>query len=415
VRALRSAVVLAAVVLAAALTLVPAPAAVAAPGMELAVQDDFVFVTQSYYKRASALKRIGQLRSRWVRVNVLWSSVNGTQAHSKSKPHHVLYDWTAYDSLVNAARERGVHLQLALTGSAPAWATGNKKVGPYQPSPKYFQQFVRAAVQHFGAFVDRYSVWNEPNLKGWLAPLDGAPKIYRSLYSAAYSEIRKGDPSAQVLIGETSPYATPKRSTGPVTFLNKVLKYGPLVADGYAHHPYDLGHKPGFKYPGAGNATLATLGNLTAELDRQAATGRLRTPAGRPLDLWLTEYGYLRSGRYGVSEAKRASYLRKAYDMALANPRVRQILQYLLVEPAPGYTFFDTSLLNKKGKPFGKSFQTLADWANAHQGEINGNVPSSGGGGNGGGGGGGNGGGNGNGGGGGFCAPLVPLCLPKMR
>jgi hypothetical protein len=404
VRAVRWAALLAAVALAAA-ALTPAPAALAAPGMEIAVQDDFVFVTQSYYKRSSALKRIDQMHARWIRVNVIWSSANGAQAGKKAKPSKVSYDWTAYDSLVNAARAHGVNLQMTLTGPAPAWATGNKKVGPFQPNPKYFQQFVRAAVEHFGPFVDRYSVWNEPNLAPWLAPLASAPKLYHALYAAAYGEIKRDDPTAQVLIGETSPYSTPRRSTAPVTFIDKVLKSGALTADGYAHHPYDLGHKPSFAYPGGGNATMATLGNLTAELDRQAAAGRLRTPDGHALDLWLTEYGYLRSGRYGVSESKRADYLRQGYDMALANPRVRQILQYLLVQPTKGYTFFDMSLLNQKGKPFGKAFTALTDWTTAHQGEINGNVPGAGGGGGTGGGGGG--------GSGGLLCP--PICLPVIE
>ena len=383
VRAVRAR--LTAVALAAAVVLALAPSASAKPGMEVAVQDDFVFVTQGYYKRSSAFSRIAQFRAKWLRVNVSWNAVNGSQARSRSKPRKVRYDWTAYDSLINASRAAGVNLQLTLTGPAPAWATGNKKVGPYKPNVTHFKAFVREAVRHFAPFVDRYSIWNEPNLAPWLAPLSAAPKMYRSLYARAYSEIKKADPSAQVLIGETSPYATKGRSIAPVSFIAQVLKYGALKADGYAHHPYDLTHKPDYKYPGSKNATLGTLNNLVRELDRQAASGRLRTPGGAALDVWLTEYGYLRAGRHKVSEGTRAAYLKQAYDMALANPRVRQILQYLLVQPGSKYAFFDMSLLNRSGKPFGAAFQGLVDWSNTHAGQINGNVPGGGGGSGGGG------------------------------
>ena len=42
---------------------------------------------------------------------------------------------------------------FALTGPAPAWATGNHKVGPYAPKAGYYGQFVKAAAQHFAGRV----------------------------------------------------------------------------------------------------------------------------------------------------------------------------------------------------------------------------------------------------------------------
>jgi hypothetical protein len=389
-------------------TLVPASPAVAKPGLEIAVQDDFALVTTAYgvSGRDKALDRAGQFRTKWVRANVLWAAVNGKQARSRSKPKKVRYDWAAYDQLINATKARGMNLQLTLTTPAPAWATGNKKIGPYKPNATHFRAFVKAAVQHFAPHVQRYSILNEPNHTGWLAPLKSAPGLYRSMYAGAYSEIKKYDKGAEVLIGETSPHKT-SRSLAPVDFLNKVLSGTKLRADGYAHHPYDLGHAPNFAYPGKSNATLGTLGNLVGELDRQHAAGRLRTPSGGALDLFLTEYGYLRQGRYKLSEDKRAQYLEQAYNMAIDHPRVRQILQYLLMEPSKKYAFFDMSLMNRKGTPFGAAFQRLVDWTNTHQGRLNGQT----------GGGGGSGGGGGTapppGGGGGGCTPTITNpCLP---
>ena len=69
-----------------------------------------------------------------------------------------------------------------------------------------------------------------------------------------------------------------------------------IQADGYAHHPYDFAHAPNYKRPGADNATLGTLCNLTRGLDRLSKSGCLRKPGGGRLPLYLTEYGYFATG-----------------------------------------------------------------------------------------------------------------------
>jgi hypothetical protein len=47
--------------------------------------------------------------------------------------------------------------------------------------------------------------------------------------------------------------------------------------------------------------------------------------------------------------------------MARRNKRVRQMLQFLLVQPAKRYRFFDTALLRRKGKDT-KAFRSLRSW-----------------------------------------------------
>jgi hypothetical protein len=228
-------------------------------------------------------------------------------------------------------------------------------------------------VSHFRGLIDRYSVWNEPNYVGWLAPLSQGPKIYRSLFEAGYSAAKAADPSAQVLIAETAPYKIKKRETAPLAFLRGVTctnrsfanpRCGPLKADGYAHHPYDFDHAPTYRYPGADNATLATLGHLTTALDKLGASGALTDSAGKPLDVYLTEYGFFGTGHRKTSAKKRGKYTQKAFDLALANPRVHEMLQYLLVAPRKPYNFFDTSIVDGRGRPT-SAFKALAKWANA--------------------------------------------------
>jgi hypothetical protein len=136
------------------------------------------------------------------------------------------------------------------------------------------------------------------------------------------------------------------------------------VADGYAHHAYDPAHAPTYRYPGADNVTLGTLDRLTHTLNKLAAVGLLRTPSGRALDVYVTEYGFFASGEKRISAAKHAEYLVQAFTMAQANPRVRQMLQYLIVKPRGNLSHFNTSIADKNGRP-SLAFRRLAAWARA--------------------------------------------------
>jgi uncharacterized membrane protein YgcG len=419
-----------AALLAFACVLALAPRAHGAGNMEVAVQDDPLLVGNSYYGRKKGLQHARQLGATRIRVNLSWTSVMpARQARARKKPRNIRWNFAGYDPLVAATSGSDIRVQLALVGPAPAWATGNKKIGPYKVKAAYFGEFATRVAQQYGNLVDRYSIWNEPNYVGWLAPLGSAPKLYRAMYVEGYNAIKRVAPGAQVLIGETSPYFIRKRATAPLDFLRRMTcananfthaSCGGLKADGYAHHPYDFDHAPSFKFPGANNATINTLDRLTGALDRLAGAGGLTTPGGGALDLYLTEYGYFRSGKRRVSESKRAKWLVQGFQIAQRNPRVREMLQYLLAQPARKYRFFDTSIVSTRGKA-SKSFKALARWARGAQ--IARSPVMSGGGGSGGGSGGsggGSGGGGGGGGGGGTPTPTPtptpppPTCDPVL-
>jgi hypothetical protein len=345
-----------------------------APRLEVALQDDAVFLNRYYYQRGTAFEQARQLGVSRLRVLVGWAKVLGLQAEGPLPPPKPIYDWAPYDDLYRAARAKGARLELDLTGPAPAWATANGRIGPVRPSPELFGRFAAAAGRHFRGRVDRYSIWNEPNYVSWISPSSAAPAVYRRLYSAGYRAIKLADPRAKVLIGETAPYAQPGRATAPLAFLRDVAcvdnsyrptgRCTPLRADGYAHHPYDFERAPEDVRPGSDNVTIGSLARLTAALDRLADTGALRTPSGRPLDVYLTEFGYFRRGKRAIPEAKRAAYLQRAFEIAAQNRRVRQMLQYLLVSPPPDSpsAFFDTAVITLAGRPE-KPFVALAAWA----------------------------------------------------
>jgi hypothetical protein len=382
-----------------------AQAAHAAKGMEVAVQDDPVFLTQAYYDRERALQTAHDMGATRIRVNMIWANVVNAPK-DPTQPSPIAYNWAPYDSLVDAAARYGIRVQLTVTGAAPAWATSNRKSGVYGPKASSFGDFTRAVATHFKGRVDRYSIWNEPNYVSWMQPFDKAPALYRELYQAAYKEIKRADKSALVLMGETSPYAIRKRAIAPLEFLRDVtcatgVKTGadsgsgaldpgvdpndtttaavarakppklvrgpckPLKADGFAHHPYDYRHKPDYAYKGADNATLGSLSRLTGTLQSLAKIGALRRPKGsKPPPVYLTEYGYFQSGKYALAETARSAYLKKAYTMAQRDKNVVQMLQFSLITPPENFPggYFDLSLVHQDGAPT-PGYEALRGWA----------------------------------------------------
>jgi hypothetical protein len=335
----------------------------AARGMEIGLWDDPVFRDQSYFNREKAFTQARSLGVTRLRVVANWGfTLTRKQQLAKKKPAGLTYDFRSLDSAVDAAAAHGIRVYISVQGPAPAWATGNKRLGNYKPNQKEFATFTAALARHMKGRVDRYSIWNEPNWKTWLAPMSSAPSQYRGLYSRGYAAIKANDPKAKVLIGETAPYRQAGRSTAPIAFLRsvaclnkkykRVRKCTKLKADGYAHHPYYFQKAPNFKFPGADNATMGTLSNLTRALDRISRSGQIRRNGGGKLGLYLTEFGYFSSGHRALSKSKRGKYLAQGFKMALNNGRVKSQLQYELVQPPKksSFAFFDLGLESVHGK-----------------------------------------------------------------
>jgi hypothetical protein len=382
-RALLAAVVLAASVLTGCL-LAPDDTR-AARNMELAIQDDALFVQGNKRFRGNrAFDYAKQLGVTRIRVNLLWAyTMPKSQYNARRKPAAINYNFTQIDQLIDRAAPNGIRVHLSLTGPAPRWANARRRGTTqswYKPNARYFGEFASVAANHFKGRVDRYSVWNEPNWKTWLGPLKAAPSIYRAMYVRAYKAIKKADRSAQVLIGETSPYGRPGLSTSPLAFLRKVTcvnssyrrvrKCPRLKADGYAHHPYDFRHSPSYQYPGSDNVTIGTLSRLTRALDRLKRSGALRPTRGGRMPLYLTEYGYFAAGKRALPARTRSRYLKQAYTIALRNGRVKSQLQYLmLVLPRGSDSTFNTGLVTRTGKRL-PQFNALRSWYRSNRGRV---------------------------------------------
>ena len=358
----------------------------AAKRMEIAVQDDPVFVHQAFYDRERALAQAKELGATRIRANLSWWRAAGDSALRTRRPRRVPWNWAPYDSLIDAAARHGLRVTFTLTGPVPAWAAADRRQGVYGPRADLYGQFTRAAATHFKRRVDRYALWNEPNHAGWVSPLEMSPALYRDLYVAGYAGVKRADRRAKVLLGELVPYKT-ERAIAPLQFLRDVtcailiragslrrkprLARGPcpmLRADGVAVHPYDYKRAPNRPHPDEDSATIGGLGRLTGTLSALRAIGALRTPSGRTPDIYLTEYGYFNSGKHKIPQAKRATYLVRGYRIAQRNPYVRNVTQYSFVQAPPGFvgSYFDMTLIGRRGNPT-PAYTALSQWAQQAQ------------------------------------------------
>jgi len=286
----------------------------------LAFQDDALLNADA----ATQNRVLDQMRAaggKNLRLNSIWGQVRQNGA----------YDWSKLDTLVNAARARGIAPQLTLTGSPEYMRARNVDMGlsATTPNQNLMAAFARDAATHFKGRVKRYSIWNEPNIASFLAEGENkaGPKQYRRLYQAGYKGVKGADPHAQVLLGElTSGREGAPGRTQALGFLRRVLAAGnkPLLADGLALHPYQWSN-PDRKMQDANYGGISNLGRVQSELAREFHRGKLATPHGKTkVPLYLTEFGY----KGAQFDAKtRAKYLEQAYRLA-QNAGARQFLQY---------------------------------------------------------------------------------------
>jgi hypothetical protein len=340
----------------------PASAA-ASTSQESLFQDDSALIFSTHQRRQQTLDELQSLGVDVIRTNVLWNWVVN-RPNSTRRPKRVVYDWFRWDQLVAGAAERGIAVQLTLTGPIPSWASRcTRQRHTCKPNPRDYGRFVAAAAKHYPD-VSRWSIWNEPNQAGWLYPQPSAPRLYRSLAYAAIAALHaNGHAHDQILLGETAPLgrrfgSRDKLNLAPLTFWRQVLclrpfpcggRFKQLQVTGIAHHPYTRGGAGSpLSVVGPNDVTLASLGRLARVVDEGARKRRL---PGR-LPIYLTEYGIQTNppDRYsGVSPSLAAVWLNQSDWIAYNNPRVRAVAQYELRDERSLATF-QTGLRFKDGR-----------------------------------------------------------------
>jgi hypothetical protein len=329
-------------------------------------------------------------------------------------------NWDRYDNLVTSARDVGIKIYFNVTGPGPSWGMTRppKKylslAGTWKPRPSAFKQFVTAVGKRFdGTYVDEngshaalprvsfWSLWNEPNQAGWLSPqwerrgssiVPASPALYRKLQQFGYKGLVASGHRVDndiILMGETAPNGTDQRTAKapmrPGTFLRELAcidpagnpytgaaasardcgdfaKRGPIMANGYAHHPYTKNVPPTTADPNPNAITMANISSLGTLLDDLSAKSGGAIPANLPL--FMTEFGFETNPPdpfSGVAPAAQALYNTIGEYQAWQNPRIRSQAQFLLRDVAPvrthkkgtkAYWFtYQSGLLYLKGAP----------------------------------------------------------------
>ena len=397
-------------------------AAVATPAdasrtQEATFQDDnqLIYTTRDQLdRRLDTLKALGVDR---IRATILWAAI-APDPLSRTRPagfdatnpdDYTDAIWHHYDYLVQDAYVRGIKVNFNVTGPSPLWAN---EVPPrddiqdtYEPSPGEFAQFVTAVGRRYSGDwpdvdypaarlprVDYWSIWNEPNVSGWLTPnwqksgrtwFERSASLYRELADAAYGALAAtGHGSDTILIGETAPSGNDsknlKRYMQPMTFVRALYcvdrrlhrlkgKRAKLLgcpkkasafrtahpvlfrATGYGHHPYQLLTPPNVKPRDPDIVTMAVLSRLTRALD----TIQRRYSSRKRFPLYLTEYGYQTPpDPLGVPLRTQGAYLNHSEYMAFRNPRVRTLAQFLLYDDGdPVAKTFQSGLVTHDGTP----------------------------------------------------------------
>jgi hypothetical protein len=303
--------------------------------------------------RDATLQRLDGLGVRALRVTLVWGAV-APAASSAHRPAFDAtdpnaYDWGGYGRLIDAAHARGWRVNVTFSAPVPRWAsTAADRVT--RPNAPDFGAFATAAGRRFGAAVDAWGLWNEPNHPGFLKPQYAhgkpvAPTIYRGLYVAGVRGLEAaGQTGDTMLAGDTAPGGDRKRSVPPLQFLRGVLCSGcaKLRIDGWAHHPYANRRGPFYVPPDRDNVTIGVMKRLETALDR---AGRKRLP------VWVTEYGVQSTPDtvLGVSQAQQAEYRSISERILRNDPRIAATAQYLLVDDV-ALSGFQSGLITAAGR-----------------------------------------------------------------
>jgi hypothetical protein len=266
---------------------------------------------------------LAALRPPWVRLSIQWKlfEPNAPGAFDEWWIRHT-------DRAVDLVDATGANI-LFVVFDAPAWASGSSSsVVPRDPAD--FARFLRFLAGRYGAKVDAYELWNEPDLRRfWTGGPD--PAAYTSLLRAGTQAVRETDPGATVVFAGLAYIMN-----GDQRFLDEAYRAG---AKGW----FDAVGVHTYTYCGTRSPLeVRTYPDGTVTEGSFARYRNLRPimlAAGDDKPIWITEFGWstttqtcdLGAARYGgVTEATQGQYLSDALRFLEQDPYVEVALWYNL-------------------------------------------------------------------------------------
>lgn len=308
-----------------------------------------------------------------IHVLANWSTIAPTRPASPLNGNDPAYHLSDLDTAIRSAESYGLQVLLTIA-ETPSWANGGQTPNHPPTHLTDLTQFAQMLATRYDGrhpgfgVVNRFSVWNEPNLAYFLTPQYSgskivSPAIYVRLYLAAYEGIKAGNPHALVAAGETSnrghnhPTGGVSDSVAPATFAHLVSVADPkLPFDAWATHPYPsvyrLGPTQKVAYP---NVALSNMARFGASLKQWFH---------RAVPIWVTEYAEQTAPAaavYGpISYAQQAADAKKALQLAAADPYVQMFVWFIFRDSTAQTWFSGVETASGKKKPSYAAFAKTA-------------------------------------------------------
>jgi Glycosyl hydrolases family 39 len=280
---------------------------------------------------AGAAGRIQASGARHVRVFASWRALE--PARGSLGP--IVDD---YSRFVDRMRASGVATYLVVT-ETPQWAGARSSPPPVGA----YADFVGRLAARLRGRVLGYELWNEPDDPHFWAG-SASPREYTTLLKAAHAAIKRADPGARVGVGGLTGNNHP-----------------------FVRGLYHAGARGSFDFVGVHTDTLCNVSDprraardVDGRISRWSFTGYREIRAtmldnGDDKPIWLTEMGWsttsrgcpTASGPAGVSRARQAAFLTRAYACLAGDPYVELASWFSLSDfgpenaPATRYGLFD--------------------------------------------------------------------------
>ncbi|MCV7432323.1 cellulase family glycosylhydrolase [Mycolicibacterium bacteremicum] len=152
-----------------------------------------------------------------VRIGISWISTQFTENGN--------YFWGTTDYVINEAHRRGMGV-LGVLHETPNWAKADPDALPLSGMPRAdaFAKFAGAVAEKYEGKISALEVWNEPNGRFFLNPVD--PAGYTELVKAAYTAIKAHD--------------DPLDPDDDITVVAGVLGSGRTLGNGFTMNPVDF-------------------------------------------------------------------------------------------------------------------------------------------------------------------------------
>lgn len=273
------------------------PYVVQPSGRELATNIDLrLFSEADVIDVAATLADTGFV---FARQEFSWAEIEAQQGQ---------YNWTTYDTIVNALSSEGVSV-IAVVADAPAWAAAGGAVQSEKQPPAgtaELEAFMEALTSRYGDNMPFVQFWDRPNLASRWGGRPATGPEFEQYLSAAFYGARSGNPEIQVITPELARVSDVPEGPTDLQFLASLYDAGARDVFDVVGIRLDGGEASPDDRLVSADRTNFSRAVLFRELMVQEGDGE--TP------IWATTYGWAASDK--VTREEQAEYVVRGLQRA---------------------------------------------------------------------------------------------------